>query len=367
MNTLVIGIDARAAADVAGGRGRYVRELLRALATLDEAADCRFLLYARSIWEDPALDDRFDWQLIGARDVAWHVLAARRASKDAHVFLSTNSYLTAWFTSVPTAIVVYDLVPFESPDAAQSRASRIERATIRPALRRAAGLACISQATLDDLVRRFPIARRTARVIPLAADEAFRGAAPGDVASRFAIDRPYVLSVATLEPRKNLERLISAWRELDDRLRNAHALVLVGARGWEESTILLAARESNVHVLGHVTDDDLVALYAGARVFAYPSLYEGFGLPVLEAMSAGVPVITSNCSSLPEVAGDAALLVDPLDPSAIRDALARLLGDSVLATTLRSRGLAQAGRFSWAKTARETLELLRSIAADPRG
>src|SRR5260221_469487 len=134
---ITVGIDARAAAEVPAGRGRYVRELLSALAALPAAADTRFVLYARRPWGelDPA---RFAWCPIGLPDPAWHLAAAARASREVDVLLSTNSYLTAWFCRVPTAIVVYDLVPFVVPDQAQSRAARIERATIWPALRRAA-------------------------------------------------------------------------------------------------------------------------------------------------------------------------------------------------------------------------------------
>jgi glycosyltransferase involved in cell wall biosynthesis len=358
---VTVGVDARAASEVAGGRGRYVRELLRALSAGAAPDGMGFRLYCREPWREAGLDERFAWVEVPARDPLWHLRAARRANAEADVFLSTNSYLTAWFTRVPTVIVVYDLVAFEAPGTAQMRAARIERATIRPALRRAAGLDCISEATRADLVARFPASATKARVIPLAADAAFATASAGDVAARYGIDRPYVLSVATLEPRKNLERLIRAWEDVDPALREAHRLVLAGGRGWEDSPIIAAARAAGATTLGHVDEADLASLYAGATAFAYPSLYEGFGLPVLEAMSAGTPVITSATSSLPEVAGDAALLVDPTDTAAIARALERVLGDSGLAAGLALRGRARARLFSWERTARETAELLLAV------
>jgi glycosyltransferase involved in cell wall biosynthesis len=357
--TLTVGIDARAAAEVPAGRGRYVRELLAALQELEEARDVRFRLYAREPWG--ALDaSRFAWVPVGLPDPAWHLAAAARASRETDVFLSTNSYLTAWFCLKPTAVVVYDLVPFVERERARTSSARIEQATIRPALRRAAALPCISEATRQDLVRLFPRAAPKASTIPLAADPAFGApvAAPGHP----SLDRPYVLAVGTLEPRKNLERLITAWASLDDAARGDHVLALVGPRGWDDAPILAAARAAGARLLGRVSEAELRALYAGAAAFAYPSLYEGFGLPVLEAMAAGAPVVTSSVSSLPEVAGDAALLVDPLDPRAIADALRRVLTDPALAADLRARGPQRAASFSWERTARETLALLGSLA-----
>ena len=356
---VIAGLDARAAAEVPAGRGRYVRELLSALAARADD-DVRYVLYGREAWG--ALDGtRMTWDLIGAPDPAWHVIAALRASRAVDVFLSTNSYLTAWFTRVPTAIVVYDLVPFVDRANAKTSSARIEQATIRPALRRAAALPCISQATRADLERLFPAARGKASTIPLATDTAFGApvAEPGHPALE---GRPYVLAVGTLEPRKNLERLIEAWTSLGDAVRGDHVLALVGPVGWDAAPILEAARSQGARLLGRVTEDELRALYAGAAAFAYPSLYEGFGLPPLEAMAAGAPVLTSSVSSLPEVVGDAAVLVDPHDTAAIAAGLARLLTEPALAADLRARGRARAATFSWDRTAAETLDVLRAIA-----
>jgi glycosyltransferase involved in cell wall biosynthesis len=202
-------------------------------------------------------------------------------------------------------------------------------------------------------------------VTPLAADASF--AAPVERTGHPTLGRPYVLAVGTLEPRKNLERLIAAWGRLPPALQDSHTLALVGPRGWDDAPILSAARAAGAQLLGGVTDDELRALYAGAAAFVYPSLYEGFGLPVLEAMAAGAPVITSNVSSLPEVAGDAALLVDPRDEAAIAEAIERVVTDPTLADDLRARGRPRAAAFSWARTARETLAVLSGLADGVRG
>ncbi|MEA2233990.1 MAG: hypothetical protein QOD83_3806 [Solirubrobacteraceae bacterium] len=351
---LTFGIDARAAAEVPAGRGRVVREVLAALARLD--GDERYLLYCR----EPAeleLDERFEWRAVDRPDPLWHLDTARRASRQCAAFLSTNSYLTAWFTRVPCAVMVYDLVPFIAGAQPQKRAAWIEKATIDVGVRRARALVCISDATRRDLVERVPASAPRALVIPLAAAELFGAAGR----ARRGTERPYVLAAGTLEPRKNLERLLDAWARLAPALRDAHDLVLVGPAGWEADAILRRARGAGVRVTGYVPDEELAALYGGCQLFCYPSLYEGFGLPVLEAMRAGAPVITSNISSLPEVAGDAAVLVDPLSVDAIRSALARLLADPDERARLREAGRARAAGFSWERTASELRDVLRRI------
>lgn len=359
MSGPTIGVDARAAAEVPAGRGRYVRELLRALSAA--GGDERYRLYCRTAVLELQLDARFTWVPVAARDPLWHLVTAMRASRSCDVFWSTNSYLTAWFTRIPTAVVVYDLVPFVEGASAQARAARIERATIGVALRRAGALLCISQATEADLLAHHPGARGRTVVTPLAADPAFGAATgnPAEVRERLGLARPFVLAAGTLEPRKNLVRLIEAWSGLD---AGGRELVLVGPPGWDFDSIVRDARAHDVRMLGFVSDDDLAVLYGMCDAFCYPSLYEGFGLPVLEAMAAGAPVITSTVSSLPEVAGDAALLVDPRDPGAIRAALARVLSDVGERERLRAAGPARAAQFSWAQTAAQTLGALRALA-----
>ena len=230
---VTIAIDARAAAEVPAGRGRYVRELLSALARRSDTN--RYLLYARSRWASE-LDDRFEWKLIPSGDPVWHLRTARAASREAQVMLSTNSYLTAWFTTIPTAVVVYDLIAFQPEARAQRRAAVIEKATARLGIRRAAALLCISEWTRRDLVDRFPGAAEKASVIPLAANRV----PPANIAS-LGLERPYVLAVGTLEPRKNLDGLVAAWTRLPDDLRRSHTLALVGPEGWELDRVLAPA------------------------------------------------------------------------------------------------------------------------------
>lgn len=359
---LTIGIDARAASEVAAGRGRVVRELLRALSDREEE-DCRYLLYARSPWQEQALDERLRWQLIDAREPWWHLLAARRASRECDVFLSTNSYLTTILLRIPTVTIVYDLTTFEPSMRPNRRSTAIERLTLGPAARRSARLLCISEATAQALVSHFPRASGRVLVAPLGVTPALSTQLdPTEAAS--LPSKGFVLAVGTLEPRKNLPRLVDAYRSLGESLQRRHPLVVVGALGWETGETLraLQALGERCTMLGHVSDAALAELYRRCALFCYPSLGEGFGLPVLEAMAAGAPVLTSNVSSLPEVGGDAVAYADPRDVRDIARALQSLLEDAPASAELGARGLERAREFTWARFAELTLSALRDSA-----
>jgi glycosyltransferase involved in cell wall biosynthesis len=199
-----------------------------------------------------------------------------------------------------------------------------------------------------------------ARYRPIPADEA------GSVARRYGIEGPYVLSVGSLEPGKNRARLIRAVRDARDAGVDV-TLAVAGQPAWRHEAEHDLADQvgigDRVRWLGYVPPDDLPALYSGAAVFAFPSLYEGFGLPVLEAMACGTPVLTSDVSATAEVAGDAALLVNPRSVTAISEGLRRLLEDDALRAQLRARGLARAAEFSWRRAAEETYAVYRSVTA----
>jgi glycosyltransferase involved in cell wall biosynthesis len=358
----IIGIDARAATEVPAGRGRVVRELLRALATHPEDGH-RYVLYARTPWEELALDERFSWRLIGAGDPLWHLLAARAASRECDVLLSSNSYLTALLTRIPAVPIVYDMVTFEPAMRPNRRSTLIERVTLGPAVRRCAALLAISQATADALSTHFPKATGRTVVAPLGVTPALSDILdPSEAAALPAAD--FVLAVGTLEPRKNLPRLVAAYGELNEQLQSRHPLVVVGALGWETGATLDALRSlgSRCVMLGYVSDAALAELYRRCAVFCYPSLGEGFGLPVLEAMATGTAVVTSNLSSLPEVGGDAVEYVNPHDTNSIADGLRRVLADQSRRGELERRAGRRATEFSWERFAEITLDTLDRAA-----
>ena len=381
----LIGIDARAAAEEGAGRGRVVRELLRSLAAPaahgspdPRASGPRFVLYARERWEAELPGDRFRWRLIAARDPVWHMRVARQASRECDVFLSTNSYLTVLFLRIPSVTIVYDLATFEPAMRPKRRSVLIERATLGSAVRRTSALVAISNTTRSALVERFPAAAAKTVVAPLGVAASLQNtsatttsAYDGDATAELERlpEAGFVLAVGTLEPRKNLPRLVAAYSRLDEAIQARHALVVTGRTGWETGETLRALRSLGERciTLGYVSDAQLAELYRRCAVFCYPSLGEGFGLPVLEAMAAGAAVVTSGISSLPEVGGDAAEYVDPLSTESIAAGLRRVLEDEQLRSSLGERGRRRAGEFSWERFATTVLEALVGAAAPAGG
>jgi glycosyltransferase involved in cell wall biosynthesis len=331
-----IAVEAWAAAEVPAGRGRYLRELLRAIAALE--TEHEIVLLGREPWEEVP----FEWRLGPARP--WEVA---RAARGFDVLFAPTSYLACALSPVPSVGVVFDMVVFDKANK-PPRGAFLERLTLPLAVRRANKLLCISEATRTALLTRYPRSRAVTTL--LAAGAGFADAQP---AQR---PRPYILSAATLEPRKNLPRLIEAFAQLPD----THDLVLVGTRGWRNAELDAAIERHDVVVTGFVSDDELKCLYAGADAVAYPSLEEGFGFPILEAMTAGTPVLTSDRSSMPEVGGDAAVYCDPTSVESIRDGLVRVLADR---ERLIAAGRERAKLFSWERCARETLAYLTSTTS----
>jgi glycosyltransferase involved in cell wall biosynthesis len=262
-------------------------------------------------------------------------------------------------------VTVHDLAFVRHPEMFPRDWRMLYRAGLRATARRADAVLVPSAFTAHELRERSDVDAARVHVTPLASSLPL--GTPDDIddtLERLGVPRPYVLSVGTLEPRKNQARLVRAYRRLAAEGR-PHALVLNGPDGWLDDEI---RRELAVEGPGRVvrTHDlsrgDLDALYRGASVFAYPALYEGFGLPVVEAMARGVPTVAADTSSIPVVAGDDALLVDPLDETAIAGAIGRLLDDEGLARDLIRRGVERAAEFSWPETARATLRVYRHVA-----
>lgn len=242
---------------------------------------------------------------------------------------------------------------------------------IRKCLRTVAGIITGSECTRRDLGRVYGVSPERVTLTPYAVSPTFqppadRGAVQ-EVLARHGVEGPYALFVGVLQPRKNLPRLISAFRAARQRAGFPHRLVVAGKIGWKAAAIMVAMEQAqaagDVQYVGYVPDADLPALYCGAAAFLFPTLYEGFGLPVLEALACGVPTMTSNVSALPEVAGDAALLADPMDEAALTDAIIALLTDASLRARLTAAGPARAHQFTWERTAQLTLECYQKAAA----
>jgi glycosyltransferase involved in cell wall biosynthesis len=222
-------------------------------------------------------------------------------------------------------------------------------------LKRANGLIAVSENTRQDAARLLGLDLNRIKVIHSGVPEVYFGAQPRPS------ERPYVFFLGTIEPRKNIDTLLDAWQNL--RLKDDFDLVIAGASGWSSGKTLarLASRIPGVRYLGYVPEDELPGLTAGATAFVYPSLYEGFGFPVAQAMAAGVPVITSNTSCLPEIAGEGALLVDPRSPAEIQSAIERLLTSPTLQQQLKTAAIARAQQYRWEVCARKSLEFFRGL------
>ncbi len=283
------------------------------------------------------------------------------------VLFHATEHLLLPLRRIPTVLTVHDLI-FERFPHYHKRLNHFFLTRTMPLFaRRATAIITISRASRDDLIALYGIPPQKVHVIYEAPAPHFRPPPPQAIEAarqRYHLPERYVLTVGTIEPRKNLTRLLSAFeRAYAQGL--ADALVIVGQRGWlyEDFFRRLEASPARDAVIlpGFVPDEDLPALYAGATVFALPSLYEGFGLPMLEAMACGTPVVASRAGALPEVGGDAALYVDPTDVEALAGTLARCLKDADLRAAMREAGLRRAAQFTWERTARETAAVYERV------
>lgn len=276
-------------------------------------------------------------------------------------------YLMPYAPRMPALVTVHDLIPLLYPRYFSLRQRLIFAVTMGLAIRRSRQVIAVSQATANDLVHLLGISPEAIVIIPEAADPVFAPQPAVEIEriqQNYTLPDGYVLYFGSNKPHKNLVRLIRAWEKLQPQ-----PMPLVIAGVWDEryptakQEIMSRKIEDSVRFLGPIPDDAVPALFAGATVFVFPSEYEGFGLPVLEAMACGTPVACSDTSSLPNVAGDAARLFDPTDIDAIADALGELLADATLRSRLRDRGFARASAFSWNRAAETTCTLYRATTS----
>ena len=358
--TLRIAVDARPLAQPRSGIGRYT---LRLLEQLHAFPNVQLVLYgckpdnAQALSRVEIRPDRYRTRAI---DQIWAQTAFRRWSREDRVDLywSPRHHLPILPIGIPTVVTIHDLVWKRAATTMTAGGWLLERLLMPQSLRQAERILVPSRASADDLNHFFPDVADRVRVVPLG-----RPSEPGDVARLNHTDNPYALFVGTLEPRKNLERSIRAFIRARQATGARHRLVIAGRPGWRMRQVKRALNTpeavQSVEYVGSAEDAQLFDLYRGADFLLAPSLYEGFGLQVLEALSFGVPVVTSSTSSLPEVAGNAGLLVDPLDEESIADAIARLILDRPLREHLGREAHKQAARFSWQRTALETLSVFQ--------
>jgi glycosyltransferase involved in cell wall biosynthesis len=349
----------------------YVTELARALGALLDDRLCPIASrFAAPVGARRTMGDRL--RTLG-RDLWWHQIGvARAARRMGAALLHLPAGMGPVRRRLPTVLTIHDLTVLRFPELFRPWFRHYARVVLPRAARAADAIIAVSQASKADIVATLTIPEQRVVVVPNGVDGCFRPVPAEsertlDVRRRYGLPRDFVLTVGSVEPRKNLPRLLKAVAQLRARPDTADiALVHAGPDGWLAGDVSRTIRALDlspaVRFLGYVPREELGALYGAARLCAYPSLYEGFGLPVAEAMACGCPVVTSNVSSLPEVAGDAALLVDPSSVDEIAAGIAALWTDPTRRHELSAKGRARASCFTWERTARETAALYEAVS-----
>jgi glycosyltransferase involved in cell wall biosynthesis len=369
-----IGVDARLMHHQPAGISRYTWHLLHALARLNQHDD--FVVFQHRRHRTPIISQR-NFRRGTLYSPVHHPLEQWLLPLELLRFpldlLHSTDFIPPLRALTPAVITVHDLAFLHWPHFV-TKDSAAYYGQIDRAVRHARHIIVPSENTKQDLIGLLGVQESKITVIHEAADPSFRPlpieATRAAITRKYNLPSSYIFFVSTIEPRKNVGGLLAAFHHLRHRYNVTEtALVLAGSHGWlYEETLETARRlrlEDQTFFLGRVPDEDLHKLYVGARCHVHPAHYEGFGLPPLEAMACGTPTVVSNSSSLPEVVGDAALLVNPNDPEEIAVALHRLLTDDQLHAEQRAKGLKRAGCFSWESAARSTMEVYRRVAQAP--
>jgi glycosyltransferase involved in cell wall biosynthesis len=359
-----IAIDTQTALGQKSGFGSYVSNLLDALRQQPDAPD--LLAIAPDSHRDLSTPQRWWWNQVGfpAR-IPTGVDLIHQPSFSVPVIARS-------LKRVPVVVTIHDIIPYLFPENLAWPSRWFFNRWMPFSYRFADAYIVISEHTKRDLLEHYRLPPEKIRVIPLAAAPHFRVLQSEEakrrireVREKYRLPTPYFLHVATLEPRKNLPFLVRSFAELLKSSPSECALVITGKKGWMYDTLYREIRnhglEERVILTGYVPDEEIPYLYNGAIAFLFPSLYEGFGLPPLEALSCGLPVISSNTSSLPEVIGEAGILVSPTDTAGWVSAMRHILEDAELRRHYRKRGLEQAARFQWSHTAAATLTVYHRL------
>ena len=374
-----IGIDAQLLGERDSGVEVCIRNLIRALARTD--AENGYVVYTRrgirpldigdssrvvirpTRWPNRFRPVRILWQQAALP----HILSA-----DGIQLLHAPGYVMPRFCGCPAVVTIHDVIAVKFPGLCK-RTNVLHYGMMLPAaVKKAARILASSERTRDDLVELLGADPERIEVVYPGVGEEFQPvedeAHIAEVAARLHLPERFILFVGNLEPKKNLPTLVRAFAFLKRHRRIPHRLVIAGKRGWKCADVFRAIREEGVEqevlFCDYVSPENLPALYSMAEVFAFPSLYEGFGLPPLEAMACGTPVVTSNAGSLPEVLGEAALQVDPLDADALQKVIHKILTNRFLRRHLSAEGRKRAGRFTWSETARRTISVYERVLGE---
>jgi glycosyltransferase involved in cell wall biosynthesis len=358
-----VAVDGSGLARPHAGVGVYTRRLIERMAA--QRSDARFTLYAPPggmLAAGGVTVRRVPAQPLLGRHLLWPALLRRRRSD---LFLGCAGQLPLGGVGSPALVTAHDLAIYRHPEWFPEGQWLSVKVTVPRSMRAAAAVLAVSSHTAREVAELMDVPAERIRVVPLGVDRAWRRLPPDSVEAerrRLGLPERFILFFSTIEPRKNLPTLVRAWQRMDRRPE----LVVAGGWGWRTDEIRRCLDEAGpgLRLLGPVEQADLPALYSLAGCLAHPAWYEGFGLTPLEAMACGAPVVASNASSLPEVVGDAGLLVDPADVDGWAGALTRVLEDEELRGRLRERGLARAAELTWERTAERTWEVAAEVMGD---
>lgn len=372
---MLIAIDA-STISTQGGPRTYVLGLLDALLKID--SDNEYLVF----YNDPEHMGRFpkarELVLPGKSPLArlWreHVLLPLTCRKEQVDLLHCPKSAIPFISPCPTVVTLHDLIPLRHPETEKFAARLYWRLQIPIAARRSSFIITDSEHAREEIIADFRVAPERIKAVMLGFNPAMlERREPAEAAAvrlKYGLPESYILYVGTIQPRKNINTLIEAYYRLIQQRKEMPRLVIVGRKGWLYDKLFARIAElglvDKVIFTGFVPDEELPYIYDGARLFAYLSFFEGFGLPPLEAMACGIPVVTSNSTSLPEVVGDAGITVPPEDVDKVAAAIVRVLDDAGFATLLGQRGRERARLFSWEAAAQETLEIYRRVAGNDK-
>jgi glycosyltransferase involved in cell wall biosynthesis len=369
-----IGIDATALPPQPVGAGNYIIQLIRALASLN--VNDEFVIFAHQKGHaliNLSQEDSFEWIILedrnpGSRLIWEQTLFPQLVKKSGVNLLHSLHYTRPMKLPCASVVTFHDMTFFLYPEL-HTRAKRLFfPLAIRASARRADALIAVSESTRQDVIRVLGISPEKIITIQSGVDPAFRPindtVAKGKIAEKYDLPERFILYVGLIEPRKNLPMLISAFKRFIDSGKD-YKLVLVGSYGWMYEKLLKQINnldlEGMIYFTGYVSQEDLPLVYNLSSLFVYPTIYEGFGLPVLEAMACGVPVITTDVSSLPEIVGEAGMLVPVNDVEALYGAMIAVLGDEDLRRKMINKGMQRAAKFTWEQTAKLTFQVYQQV------
>ncbi len=367
-----IAFDIRGIDGDRGGKGIWTANVLKSI--LNNDRENEYYLYTNKDWKNiykhnPNVHVMRVW----GKGPLWHLRFYWSMLKNKiDILIATESYIVPFLHNpkkLNVALVVHDLVAFKSPAKHQKRATWIEKVTLKSAVKKAKWIFTVSQYTKKDLVERYPKFRLSEKITVVYAgirDAFLRKVDPNriiEVQRRYNLDPDYMMMAGTLEPRKNIVGALEAYSLISPFNQQRYRFVIAGKKGWYYKKIFQKVKElkliGRVKFLEYIPDEDLAVLMQGAKLFLFPSFYEGFGLPILEAMANGVPVLASRVSSIPELGVDAIHYADPYEPVDIADGITQLLDNEEYCKALRDKGFHQIKKYSWGRTANLIIEAIQ--------